>query len=133
MSFDSRQKNLVSQLAGNGAMLVPTSSGWAPALPEDFLAQVRNFAYGLMVKGIRRGVTVYVTNATDDSMTFIELGCRLANLTAVRSDDPSSGFVIDASSDQADYIVRIGAAWSGKYKYIVDRTLRQIELSYCQA
>ena len=79
-----------------------------------------------MVKGIRRGVTVSILNASAAAVTFISFACTLAHLQVKPVSENNAGFVIDASAGDVDYLVGIGSAWSGKYGYLVDRTLRQM-------
>lgn len=125
LAYSDRQSDLIKKAVGNRILSVPEGDFWVDATPEEFERQARNLASGLMVKGIRRGVTVCVKNATEPMMAFISFACRLAHLEVGCNE---SAFVIDASNGSINYLLNIGAAWAQKYRAVIDRSMRQIEL-----
>lgn len=128
MSVTAEIQSLRGVVPENSEMKVPSGGTWIDAQPDEYKAQARNMACGLMVKGIRRGVAVSILNASAAAVTFISFACTLAHLQVKPASENNAGFVIDASAGDVDYLVGIGSAWSGKYGYLVDRTLRQMML-----
>ncbi len=128
MSITAQIQNLKGVVPEDTEIKVPSGGSWIDAQPDEYQAQARNMACGLMVKGIRRGVAVSILNASAAAVAFISFSCSLAHLCVKPVSENNAGFVIDASAGDVDYLVRIGSAWSGKYGYLVDRTLRLMML-----
>lgn len=128
LAYSDRQADLIRKAVGNHGLSIPSGDSWIEATPEEFELQARNMASGLMVKGVRRGVTVCVKNATEQMMAFIAFACRLAHLEVGSNEN---AFVIDASDGNGtiNYLLTIGAAWAEKYRSAIDRSMRQLELS----
>ncbi len=126
MSIMAEIQNLRDVVPEDAEMKVPSGGKWVDAQPAEFQSKARNMACGLMVKGIRRGAAVSILNASAAAVAFISFACALAHLQVKPASENNAGFVIDAAAGDVDYLVGIGSAWSGKYGYLVDRTLRQM-------
>lgn len=127
MCFNDKQLELVRKVSGGNRLTAPIEYKWKEVSPEEYEESARSLACGLMVKGLHRGDTVNVSNASDDSFAFISFACRLAHLTPSCKEGDSE-FAIDALSDDACYLMNIGAAWMGKYKPILDRSIRSLSI-----
>lgn len=128
MCFNDKQLEFVKKVSGGKRLTAPIEYKWEEVSPEEYEESARSLACGLMVKGLRRGDTVNVSNASDDNYAFISFACRLAHLNVSSDNGSDSGFAIDAHSDDAGYLMNIGAAWMGKYKPILDRSIRNMSL-----
>lgn len=119
------QSVLVRNLVGNSRLMAPVDGIMTEVDADDYEALVRYLAYGLMVKGFRRGNNIYVTSENQDMFTFVDAACRLAHLNAVKT-DLSRGDQSSLMDDDVDYLMMLGRTWSYKYKALVDRSVREI-------
>ena len=118
--------SLLMALTGDTAAYAPVDGCWTETDPCQFETQVRNLAYGLMVRNYRNGDVIGFSGCTDDMKPFISLACRLSHLLPAFSEDESAAAVIPAQD--IDYLIRIGSTWSRKYSSSVDRTITRLML-----
>lgn len=113
-------------LAGESAAYAPVDGNWSVTDSRQYETQVRNLAYGLMVRNYRNGDVICFSDCTDDMKPFISLACRLSHLVPSFSESDNPAAVIPAAD--IDYLIRIGSAWSRKYSSSVDRTIARLIL-----
>jgi len=124
MSGFDNQCAVVRSLIGDARLVAPYDGEMMEVSAEDYEELVRDLAYGLMVKGYRRGDNILVSTESQDMFTFVDAACRLAHLNAVKTNlvgDQSS-----LSDEGVNYLIMLGRTWSCKYKSLVDRTIREI-------
>lgn len=124
MSGFDNQCAVVRSLIGDARLVAPYDGEMVEVSAEDYEELVRDLAYGLMVKGYRRGDNILVSTESQDMFNFVDAACRLAHLNAVKTNlvgDQSS-----LSDEGVNYLIMLGRTWSCKYKSLVDRTIREI-------
>lgn len=119
------EKALTDRLTGGAALMVPENGTIAEVSPEEYEERARCLAYGLMVKGCRRGSSVSVNGCNDKLYTFVNAGCRLARLSATHA-ETAGETSLDASPQSLEYLIMLGRTWSAKYKPSVDRVIREL-------
>ncbi len=73
-------KTMEKSVIGKSELSAPVSGRWTEVSVHEFESQVRQLAYGLMVKGYRRGDSVLILYSASQARVFINAGCKLAHL-----------------------------------------------------
>lgn len=85
------QNFMGKSIVGENQLSAPVSGVWADVSANEYESQVRQLAYGLLVKDYKRGENVMIMDSASQAMVFIEAGCKLAHLKVMTLSDSING------------------------------------------
>jgi long-subunit acyl-CoA synthetase (AMP-forming) len=85
------EKAIEKALAGENKLSAPVSGKWTEVSSNEYESQVRQLAYGLMVKGYKRGESAIILDSASQAGAFIDAGCKLAHLNITGFSDSLIG------------------------------------------
>jgi|SRR5574344_447710 long-subunit acyl-CoA synthetase (AMP-forming) len=91
LSTFENQNFMGKAIVGEHELSAPVSGVWAEVSVNEYESQVRQLAYGLLVKDYKRGDNVMILNSASQAMEFIEAGCKLAHLKSMTLSDSLNG------------------------------------------
>lgn len=85
------QNFMGKSIVGENQLSAPVSGVWAEVSANEYESQVRQLAYGLLVKDYKRGNNVMILESALQATGFIEAGCKLAHLKSMTLSDSLKG------------------------------------------